>query len=260
VVNNSVIITAGFAKSQGTLALAELLIRNNVEVRAIIVTKAINLKRLKRELRSKGKWFIKNAFKKIFASNKGKSLFANYLGENNIRVKSLSSWAKNNNVRYIETDGLNSPYIEEIINQLKPSYLVYSGGGIIRPNIIKAMNGNIINIHSGPLPEVRGMNAAEWTVLLGLTPTVTIHYIDAGIDTGALIAEEEIPINGLKSIEELRDIVLVKGIQLIVKIILENKFDKLKSFTSKPLTRQCFVLSTALQELVSIRLKNSAQT
>ena len=42
----------------------------------------------------------------------------------------------------------------------------------------------VLNIHLGLLPEIRGMSSPEWSLLNRVPVGITIHYMDAGIDTG----------------------------------------------------------------------------
>jgi folate-dependent phosphoribosylglycinamide formyltransferase PurN len=90
--------------------------------------------------------------------------------------------------------------------------VLYAGGGIIRGRFIDAARGRILNPHSGPLPEIRGMNACEWALLLGLPPAVTIHFIDEGIDTGGVVSQIPIGVEQGDTVESLRGKCVVAGI------------------------------------------------
>ena len=50
----------------------------------------------------------------------------------------------------------------------------------------------IINLHNSYLPWNRGPNPNLWSWLNNTPKGVTIHYIDAGIDTGDIIAQKEL--------------------------------------------------------------------
>lgn len=51
-----------------------------------------------------------------------------------------------------------------------------------------------INFHPGLLPYNRGMYPHIWPLVDGSPAGVTIHYIDAGIDTGRIIGQERIKV------------------------------------------------------------------
>lgn len=61
-----------------------------------------------------------------------------------------------------------------------------------------------INYHPSLLPRHRGGSAMNWAILQGDKETgVTIHYIDAGIDTGDVILQEKVPIDPDESVKTL---------------------------------------------------------
>src|SRR5262249_43615919 len=65
----------------------------------------------------------------------------------------------------------------------------------------------VLNAHMGLLPAYRGMNVAEWAALEGATVGCTVHLIDSGIDTGPMLATQEVDIAGCRGIAALRDTV-----------------------------------------------------
>jgi UDP-4-amino-4-deoxy-L-arabinose formyltransferase/UDP-glucuronic acid dehydrogenase (UDP-4-keto-hexauronic acid decarboxylating) len=51
------------------------------------------------------------------------------------------------------------------------------------------------NLHPGPLPHYAGLNAPSWAIYHGRnTHAVTLHRMEAGIDTGAIVFMEEFPL------------------------------------------------------------------
>lgn len=63
---------------------------------------------------------------------------------------------------------------------------------IIRQGIIDALNGRVINMHISLLPWNRGADPNLWSFLEDTPKGASIHYIDRGIDTGDIIAQEEV--------------------------------------------------------------------
>lgn len=62
---------------------------------------------------------------------------------------------------------------------------------IIGEVLLNAYGGRIVNIHPSMLPEFPGLNAIEKAFSGGATTTgVTVHYVDSGVDTGPIIAQE----------------------------------------------------------------------
>lgn len=66
---------------------------------------------------------------------------------------------------------------------------------IIGPTLLQAYPNKILNIHPALLPSFPGAHGIEDAFSAGVKTTgVTIHYIDAGIDSGPIIAQESVPI------------------------------------------------------------------
>lgn len=73
---------------------------------------------------------------------------------------------------------------------LAPDVVLVFGTGLLRGGIISAFAGRIINLHLGLSPYYRGSGTNFWP-LVNREPEyvgATIHYLDAGIDTGPMIA------------------------------------------------------------------------
>ena len=63
---------------------------------------------------------------------------------------------------------------------------------IVREPVITMYYGRIINMHNSLLPWCRGDNPNFWSFVDDTPKGGTIHYIDAGVDTGDIIVQKEI--------------------------------------------------------------------
>jgi len=66
---------------------------------------------------------------------------------------------------------------------------------MIKQPMLDAFAGKIINIHPSLLPKFPGI--AAWKQALDADETVTgctVHYVDAGMDSGEIIAQSEVPV------------------------------------------------------------------
>ena len=83
----------------------------------------------------------------------------------------------------------NGPECLELLAALKPDIVVVYGTLIIGRKVIAACP-RIINIHTGYSPNYRGSDTVFWALhnadmdYMG----VTVHRLDAGVDTGAILA------------------------------------------------------------------------
>ncbi len=74
-------------------------------------------------------------------------------------------------------------------------------GVILKRRIIELPKYGVINLHSGLLPDYRGVMATFWAMLnQEKTIGTTLHYIeDPSIDTGSIIAQSHVPVDENKS-------------------------------------------------------------
>lgn len=69
---------------------------------------------------------------------------------------------------------------------------VIAGARILRQQTISAVSIGIINFHPGLIPEARGLNALERSILRDLPLAVTAHFIDSRMDAGRIILRRRI--------------------------------------------------------------------
>ena len=254
------VVTAGFDKSKTAIAICEMLTRQGHEIDKVFVVTPINIKRLRILLYRGGLKGLKREVTKLFNLEKtsGNSPLKNYLIDNGIQHRSLKKWCNQFNVDFHTVKNLNNSKTLLHLKKAKPDVVVYAGGGILRKEFIDAANRNVINIHSGPLPEIRGMNAIEWAILLDERIETTIHFIDEGIDTGDIISRFPYNLDRNQSVNGIRDTAVVYGLKEIVTLF--EKFSDLTSINrvkqdSSALHRQCYVMAPVIKEILERKLK-----
>ena len=68
---------------------------------------------------------------------------------------------------------------------------------ILSDVLLTACRGRVVNIHPSLLPAFRGAHAVEQAVACGVKVYgVTVHYVDATLDGGRIIAQEAFPYEG----------------------------------------------------------------
>lgn len=66
---------------------------------------------------------------------------------------------------------------------------------IIKPGLLHAYAGRIINIHPSLLPAFPGLAAWRQALEYGVKVTgCTVHFVDAGVDTGRIILQRAVPV------------------------------------------------------------------
>ncbi|MFC7393492.1 phosphoribosylglycinamide formyltransferase [Scopulibacillus cellulosilyticus] len=75
---------------------------------------------------------------------------------------------------------------------------------LVGTTLLSAYRNKIVNLHPSLLPAFPGLNAIEQAVRAGVKVTgVTVHYVDEGMDTGPIIAQEPVRIYENDSIDEI---------------------------------------------------------
>lgn len=109
---------------------------------------------------------------------------------------SAAAWAKAKGVPALEGAAADPAFLAKLADW-KPDLFVAAGAGILRRPLLALPRLGTLNGHMGLLPRYRGMNVAEWSVYEGAPVGATVHLVDAGIDTGPILATrelEELPI------------------------------------------------------------------
>lgn len=82
-----------------------------------------------------------------------------------------------------------------IIDSFNPRLIVLAGFmRILSPAFASAYSGRIVNIHPSLLPAYPGTHSIERAFAAGEPVLgITIHYVDAGVDTGPIILQKSVP-------------------------------------------------------------------
>src|SRR5499425_2942136 len=107
------------------------------------------------------------------------------------------------------------------ITALKPDAIVVVGYGRIIPQwmIDPPPLGNI-NLHASLLPKYRGAAPIQWAIASGEIVTgVTTMRIDAGLDTGDILLQKEIPIASEDTAETVTPRMAAIGAELLVETL-----------------------------------------
>ncbi len=77
---------------------------------------------------------------------------------------------------------------------------------LIGSTLLKEYRKKILNIHPSLLPLFKGKDAVGQAMRADVLKTgVTVHYVDEGMDTGEIIDQEELSLNGLNTRGEIEN-------------------------------------------------------
>ena len=66
---------------------------------------------------------------------------------------------------------------------------------VLKGDFLRAFEGRIVNVHPSLLPSFPGLEAWKQALDHGVKATgCTVHYVDAGVDSGAIIDQQTVPV------------------------------------------------------------------
>ena len=76
---------------------------------------------------------------------------------------------------------------------------------LVSPGFLAAFPTGVINVHPALLPAFPGLEAVEQALAYGVkTFGVTVHYVDEGVDSGAIIAQGAVALPGARGADAVR--------------------------------------------------------
>jgi hypothetical protein len=93
----------------------------------------------------------------------------------------------------VDVADINGPEVLDSIGGIKPSCGVVLGTSLLGAAVMESAPV-WLNLHCGITPRYRGVHGAFWAVYEGRPELagVTVHTIDRGLDTGAIVSQESI--------------------------------------------------------------------
>ncbi len=90
--------------------------------------------------------------------------------------------------RLVVVPSLSGPAAVAALTELRPDLLVLAGAPILPDAVLSSATHGTLNAHPGLLPRYRGVDVVPHAVLNGDPVGATVHFVDAGIDTGGIVA------------------------------------------------------------------------
>ena len=109
----------------------------------------------------------------------------------------LDEISQEKDIPLLKIDHINDQVVIDALIERKIDWLFIIGWSQIASlEILKAPKFGVIGAHPTLLPEGRGRAAIPWAIIKGLSKTgVTFFKMDMGVDTGDILAQEEIIID-----------------------------------------------------------------
>lgn len=108
----------------------------------------------------------------------------------------IDSLKQSPKIEFFATQNIHNQDTIEKINSFAPKLGISLAAPILKPSVFDIPTLGTINLHKGKVPYYRGMPPAFWELWNDEnTVGCTIHKVDAGLDTGDILIQKEIPIH-----------------------------------------------------------------
>jgi methionyl-tRNA formyltransferase len=131
--------------------------------------------------------------------------------------------AQSHELEVFQPESLRDEAVRARVAVARPDFLVVAAYGLILPQAVLDIPAHgALNIHASLLPRWRGAAPIQRALLAGDAETgITIMQMDAGLDTGAMLLQQRIPIAADDDAQTLHDKLAGLGAQMIVAAIAE---------------------------------------
>lgn len=115
-----------------------------------------------------------------------------------------------------------SPEVISWLREQNPDFLVtIAFGQILSQEVLDIPTKGTVNVHASLLPELRGPNPIQWSILHNMPKTgLTTMLTDIGVDTGAMLLKESVTIDPNMTASELAGSLSYIAGPLLLKTLL----------------------------------------
>ncbi|RJQ41001.1 MAG: hypothetical protein C4545_07705 [Anaerolineaceae bacterium] len=247
------------------LVLHGLLQEPQVQVVGVAVRTPWNAQRLRSEFQRDGKRLAQKFIRKYILREKAfEGVNVDNLAKAAQRMQlppgNLDDLAKEHHIPYQVCRDLSDSICEKFVRPLEPHLIVFTGGGLVRQNILQIPGLGVLNCHTGVLPAYRGMDVVEWTAMENAVEKigfgVTLHYMDKGVDTGPILLVHHITPAPQDTFSTIRMRLEVEMVQAMLEGVRGIASGNLKARAQKAEDgRQYFVMHPRIKKIAEERLK-----
>jgi len=128
----------------------------------------------------------------------------------------------------IRVRSINSEEAKIALKSLEPDVVAVYGIRVISKNVLQSVSAKFVNLHMGIAPAFRGLASIYWALVRDGDDAcgVTVHLVDKGIDTGAIIRQKTFRVSKEDSFVTYNLIALAEGLPVFktaLREILEGR-------------------------------------
>ena len=134
--------------------------------------------------------------------------------------RGLATLAGRYGFRVVQTGNLNGDKALRALRDANADLGIVLGARILKRPVFEIPRLGCINLHKGKVPDYRGMPPGFWELYEGeKSAGVTVHFVDAGLDTGDVLGTSEVAIHPKETPESLRTKLDYEGERLMVEVV-----------------------------------------
>ncbi len=136
---------------------------------------------------------------------------------------------------HINSDEINSQKTVELIRKVEPDYLFVCGAPLLKKEIFDIPRFGTVNLHFGISPDYRGHHTLLFPYLeedyqkLG----ATLHFIDAGVDTGEILAQIYPEVRGNDCLEGVESKIITLAQEILSGVFEETPIPRKQRIPSE---------------------------
>ena len=129
-----------------------------------------------------------------------------------------SSEAIGRSARLIRTTDVHGEETRAQMQEFAPDLGISLAAPILKPSVFSIPRLGMLNLHKGKVPEYRGMPPAFWELWHDESEVgCTVHQVEAGLDTGAVVLESTIPVRLHSTLRGLQYTLDEVGVELMTE-------------------------------------------
>ena len=138
-----------------------------------------------------------------------------------------------------KVSSINTNEVKDMLQTFQPDVVIVNGTRIISKKILSSVNCPFINTHAGITPRYRGVHGGYWALVNDdkINCGVTIHLVDAGIDTGSILYQDIIEISEKDNFITYPYLQIAKAIPILQNAIADALQNKLSIIKGKEISK-----------------------
>ncbi|MCU0440915.1 MAG: formyl transferase [Bacteroidia bacterium] len=144
--------------------------------------------------------------------------------------------------KVLQVVSANNMQCIDLLNKLQPDIVLVNGTRILSKKLLESVPAIFINMHAGITPMYRGVHGGYWALTQNDSANcgVTIHQVDAGVDTGATLFQSSIQITPQDNFYTYPYLQFVAGLPFLKKALTDWPNYKFKATHQNNRSRQWY--------------------